>query len=295
MNPATLLKGAVDIHVHCTPDVVPRSQDVFDLARSARQAGMAGLLLKEHTTSTVGRVYALNRFFDGAPRFFSSIALNPPLGGINPAAVESAIRAGVDVIYFPTYGASHHIAVWGAGKPPTAFPLPERYEPEKIAAANAAELKPGCDEILRMIAAHGKVLATGHVSPAESMTLLKRAKEAGVRRMVVTHASESVTAMPPELQLEAVRMGAVIEHCFFAATPLCPDPVRLEEIRDQVRHVGVEHVILSSDFGQVGNPAPVEGFGHYLEKMSRLGFSAEEIRIMSTVNPLRLLTGQSRL
>jgi hypothetical protein len=295
MNPENLLKDAIDIHVHSAPDVVPRAQDVFDLALSAKEAGMAGVLLKEHTTATVGRAYALNRFFNGRPRFFSSIALNPPVGGINPSAVASAIRAGVDVVFFPTYGAAHHIALWGAGKPPTAFPLPERYEPIRITAENNRDLKGECVEVLRMIAAGGKVLATGHLSPAESMALITTARELGVVRIVVTHASESVTAMSIDLQKEALRMGALIEHCFFAATPLCPDPVRLEEIRDQVRGVGVENVILSSDFGQAGNPPAVAGFGHYLAKMHRLGFSAEEIRRMVCENPLRLLTPRSDL
>jgi len=32
-----LLKGAIDIHVHCGPDLYPRIQDAFELARAARQ------------------------------------------------------------------------------------------------------------------------------------------------------------------------------------------------------------------------------------------------------------------
>ena len=119
-----LLKEAFDIHVHCTPDVIARVQDLGQLAGSVAEAGMGGMLIKDHTTSTVGRVYALNRMRPQGCRFFSALALNPPVGGINPSAVESALREGADVIYFPTYGAKNHIAIWGAGKPPTAFPLP---------------------------------------------------------------------------------------------------------------------------------------------------------------------------
>ena len=51
----SLLKEAYDLHVHCSPDVVPRAQDIYDLAVAASEAGMAGIGLKDHTTSTVGR------------------------------------------------------------------------------------------------------------------------------------------------------------------------------------------------------------------------------------------------
>ena len=140
-----------------------------------------------------------------------------------------------------------------------------------------------------MIADHNPVLATGHLSPEESLKLIKKANQMGCKRIIVTHASESVTKMSLSQQKEAVKFGAYIEHCFFAVTPSCPNPISLEEIRDQIRYVGVEHVILSSDFGQINNPPPVAGFGHYLEKMKQLGFSKSEIRQMVRVNPKSLI------
>src|SRR6056297_1923594 len=88
------LQGAYDLHVHCSPDVVPRIQDVYDLAAAASAAAMAGVGLKDHTTSTVGRCHTLNRLYPTGPRFYSSIALNPPVGGLNPSAVEAALQSG---------------------------------------------------------------------------------------------------------------------------------------------------------------------------------------------------------
>ena len=124
MSTSQLLKNAYDVHVHASPDVIPRAVDLAQLYFEAEKAGMAGILIKDHCTSTVGRAAALNQMGRGNCRFFSALALNPPVGGLNPTAVEASLRAGVDVIYFPTYGAAHHVAIWGAGKPPTAFPLP---------------------------------------------------------------------------------------------------------------------------------------------------------------------------
>jgi hypothetical protein len=284
-----LLHGAYDIHVHASPDVVSRHIDVVQLAKAANEQKMAGLLIKDHTTATTGRAYVLNRLAKGTCRFFSSLALNPPVGFINPTAVESALRSGTDIIYFPTYGAEHHIKKWGLGKPPTAFPIPAEAKRGFSLLDEAGRVRGGVDAVLRLIAAHDAVLATGHLSPAESLELIKQAKDIGVSRIVVTHPSESVVDMKPAQQKEAAQMGAMIEHCFFAVTDSCPGKTQLEELRDQVRYVGISSCILSSDFGQVENPHPVEGFAQYLGKMMELGLSADELRVMTHDNPRKLL------
>ncbi len=284
-----LLQGAFDLHVHAVPDVVPRAQTLPELARAAAQYGMAGLLIKDHTAPTVGRCFTMNEMSPGSVRFFSALALNPPVGGLNPCAVESALRKGTDVIYFPTYGAKNHIAIWGAGKPPTAFPLPTPdYSGLSILDENG-KLHQDSEAILRLIARHDAVMATGHLSPVESLLLLRSAVDFGIQRLLVTHVSESVNAMSLEQQKEAARLGAFLEHCFFAVTDSCPKSVSLDWIAEQIRFIGVENVILTSDFGQVSNGPPVEGFCFYLGKMKRLGFSDEELRTMIQGNPRKLL------
>lgn len=287
-----VMRGAYDLHVHASPDVVRRSQNLTELSKSALQAGMEGIVIKDHTASTVGRCFVLNQTHRGRIRFFSTLALNPPVGGLNPIAVEAALRAGVDMIFFPTYGAKNHITRWGLGKPPTTFPVPD-YDFEGIGIIDEGQkLLKECEIILKMLAKFDAVLATGHISPEESLELLDMAVRHGVRRMVVTHASESVVAMTLEQQREAVKMGALIEHSFFAMTESCPNPVPLEMIYEQIREIGVAHVILSSDFGQTSNPSPVEGLAFYLEKIGELGFSDEELGIMTHDNPRRLVSGR---
>ena len=252
MNTGQLLEGAYDIHVHASPDVIPRAMDLAQLCFEAENAGMAGMLIKDHCTSTVGRAAALNLMGCGICRFFSALALNSPVGGLNPTAVESALRAGVDVIYFPTYGAAHHIEIWGAGRPPTAFPLPtHRFEGITILDENKA-LRAEVVEILHLIVKYGAVLATGHISPQESLELLKQGRELGIERMLVTHASESVSAFSEEQQQAAVTLGAMVEHSFFAATSSCPSPVTLEKMRDMIQAVGVAHVV----FAQISDRRP---------------------------------------
>lgn len=110
--------------------------------------------------------------------------------------------------------------------------------------------------------------------------------------MAVTHASEAVTPMRVDKQKKAVSLGALIEHCFFAVTESCPGAIALENIASQIREVGVENVILSSDFGQPANPKPVEGFAFYVDKMRGLGFKDEELSVMISENPKRLLSNR---
>jgi len=48
-----LLKGAVDIHVHTSPDVFDRKLDDMEAVEQAQKAGLKGLVLKNHLFPTV--------------------------------------------------------------------------------------------------------------------------------------------------------------------------------------------------------------------------------------------------
>jgi len=290
MKKEKLLKGAFDIHVHCAPDMVPRSQDLVQLSRSAMKAAMSGMLIKDHNTTTIGRVHIINQLSPSNIRFFSSLVLNTSVGGLNPIALEAALRAGTDMVFFPTYSARNDVETMESGSHPDDL-LPHSSQGKGISILDDNDqLKPVCETILKLIARYDAVLATGHISPEESLALLKAARKNSVQRMIVTHASEYLTSLSLEQQREAVSYGAFIEHCFFAATESCPNPLLLDDMEEQIRALGIEHVILSSDFGQTENGPVVEGFQYYLNKMVNLGFNSEELRVMIMENPKYLLT-----
>src|SRR5688500_16551258 len=81
------IRGVVDLHVHSDPDSVPRSIDAIDVAKLARSRGMRALLLKNHYESTASLAYIVRKEAPGI-EVFGGIALNRPVGGINPAAVD---------------------------------------------------------------------------------------------------------------------------------------------------------------------------------------------------------------
>mgnify|MGYP005841092929 CR=1 FL=1 len=285
----SLLVGAYDIHIHASPDVIPRAQDWFSLARDAHDAGMAGLVVKDHTSSTAGLAHALNALYATGPRLFGALVLNESVGGLNPYAVEAALREGVAIIYFPTYTSAHQIATRPDAFAP-AYPRPRRdYAGIRVLDADGA-LHPEVVEIVDLIGAHDAVLATGHVSADEALALVRLGQRRGVRRMVVTHATAGMSVAQ---QREAVACGAMIEHCLQWAAPWEGAHARLRVIRDQIEVVGVEHAIVSSDFGQAANGPVVAAFARYLGALRDEGLCEDSIRTMIVDNPRRLLDGRS--
>ena len=125
------------------------------------------------------------------------------------------------------------------------------------------------------------------------MALLQAAATLGVKHMVVTHASQSVPNMSLADQKAAVGFGAFIEHCFLAVTECCPGTIPLPSIAEQIRAVGYQHVVLSSDFGQPANGAPIEALGRHVGRLHDLGFGEDELRMMLCDNPRRLVGNRS--
>jgi hypothetical protein len=246
----------------------------------------------------VGRVHALNAWLAETPgrfRFFSALVLNPPVGGLNPFAVEAALHEGVDVVYLPTYSSRHQIAVLGPDAFAPTYPRPGRSGMEAggwpgiTVLADSGALQAEVLDILDLIAAHDAVLATGHLSPEEVLAVLAEAQRRGVQRAIVTHASGRTPDLSIAEQREAVRRGAWIEHCLMGI--LRGGEAQVAKILAQIRAVGPEHVILSSDLGQAVNGPVVPGFGRLLERVHRAGLAADEIRQMIVDHPRRLVAG----
>jgi hypothetical protein len=196
----------------------------------------------------------------------------------------------VDAICFPTYAARHQIAVLGPDAFPPAYPRPEGAFTGLSVLDENGSLVPSVLRILALIARHDAALFTGHLSAAESLALLRCAQELGVRRMLVTHASWLVPDMSVDDQLAAVSCGALIEHCLMGTMPGQAHTVPIDRIREQIRQVGHDHVIISSDLGQVANGPVVEGFARCLAALQQAGVAPDEIRTMIHDNPQKLLS-----
>jgi hypothetical protein len=276
-DPARALAGAIDIHVHTLPDDRARSIDAIEMARLARARGMRAIVLKNHYESTAGTVFLVRNVVPGI-EVFGGIDLNLTVGGINAAAVEHMTRVSGGwgrIVWMPTFDAENQVRFSKETRP-------------YVSVSRDGDLLPEVKAVIGLIARHNLVLATGHSSPAEVLLLLREARRAGVRQMVVTHATfQPVLMTVPEMQ-EAAKLGAFIE--FVGGNPEGPNNAkRLDGIADAIRQVGPASSILSSDLGQQGNPLPPDGFGAFVLALRARGFSDDDLDLMSKGNPARLL------
>ena len=97
-----LMEGTVDIHVHFAPDPrVERRSDALDIAESALNAGMRGVVLKSHEYPTHPVAYTVAQMVPGLA-VIGGITLNLEVGGLNPVAVEASANMGGRVVWMPT-------------------------------------------------------------------------------------------------------------------------------------------------------------------------------------------------
>lgn len=277
-DPATrALNGAIDVHVHSSPDDRERSVDAIEAAVMARAHGMRGIVLKNHYDSTVGLVYMVRKQVPGL-EVFGGIDLNLPAGGMNPFAVEhmTQVLGGYGrLVWMSTFDAENQVRVSKENRP-------------FVSVSKNGELLQATKDVIAVIAKHQLVLATGHVSADEGLMLLREGRRLGVQHMVVTHAMNPPILMSVSQMQEATKLGAFIE--FVGGTMLSADaPARVDRFTDAIRKVGPEFCILSSDLGQKGNPLPADGFAAFIAALRAKGFSDQDVDRMSKQNPARLL------
>jgi hypothetical protein len=276
-NTITVLTGTIDIHVHSDPDSRPRSIDALDVAKLARSKGMRGIVLKNHYDPTGGLAYLVRKEVPGF-EVFGGIDLNLTVGGINPTAVAhmAEVSGGWGrFVWMPTFDSENQV----------------RYSKENrpfVRVSRNGELLPEVKEVVALIAKHRLVLATGHIAPAEALSLLDEARRQRVQHMVVTHAmNEPVLMTIPQMQ-QAAKYGAFIE--FVGGSLATADAAaRMDRFADAIRKIGPESCILSSDLGQKGNALPPDGFAAFISALRARGFSEQETDTMSKRNPARLL------
>ena len=290
VNDAPSLAGVIDLHAHVAPETAAlnfqRSLDAIQAAQIARIYGMRGLVFKEHTTETASWAYLVSQMVPGI-ELFGGIVLNRAVGGINPVAVEAMAltRGGRGrVVYMPTVDAEYR------SNPGT---------PGKVPVSRNGQLLPEVQEVLKVVAKHDLGLSTGHVSPEEVLMLVRAAKAAGVNKIYVQHPNHGGLVMSMAQMKEAVRLGAMIEIVLSGEgfTGGGPKVVNAENpVMDygpqklaDIRALGPENVVVTSDLGQPGRVTHADAFQIALAVLAKEGFSQAEIDMMTKTNPARFL------
>jgi len=289
-----LLRGAIDTHVHISPDVVGRKIDDLSLARRCLELGLGGFLMKSHYTSTAERASVVRAAVSGV-EVLGSLTLNRAVGGMNPVAVEIAAREGARTVWLPTVDSeneSHEETQFPEGaKVPVWMELQRELrasgieiEPVRVVDEDGTVL-PETRSVLRTIARNGMLLATGHVARDEIFATVDAAVEEGVRDIVITHPDFPSQSLSFDDQAALADKGALLERCF--TTPYTGKST-WQHIFDAIRATGVERSVLSSDLGQTANPSVEDGLGLMADKLLEAGFSEEEVQVMAVRNTRRV-------
>ncbi|MCF8084282.1 MAG: hypothetical protein K9M96_14415 [Deltaproteobacteria bacterium] len=291
-----LMIGACDLHIHAGPDVVPRQQDLLEVAEQASEAGMKALAIKDHNTVTADRVNLAKKFVSKDLMLLGGIVLNYAVGGFNVEAVDQALRLGAKIVWMPSMDSCLTIEkVHVSQATPWLLPFVKLRQPEKGLTVldqwpSGENLKPEVRDILKLIAENDAILDTCHLSAHECKVLIDGAVDVGVKKIIVTHPNCSVNPMTIDEQKSLITKGDQIylNYAFLPCMPLF-DRQHPRIIAEMMNGVGFDRCMLFSDFGQMVNPPPVEGYQMFIASLLAMGVGEKEIQKMASKNPARLL------
>jgi len=280
--------GVIDMHVHPDPDVFGRALDDAELAMGARRKGMRGIVIKNHVVPTADRAAIVMRQVPGI-EVWGGIVLNKAVGGINPAAVEWMHRMSGGrgkMVWLPTFDSDKHVKTLvnkdGSG----------------LVVAPGGKTTPEMDQVLKIVARENLVIATGHVHAEEVLAVAKRAKELGVKNILVTHGLTNIPGLTMAQAKEVVQMGGMIEICYlqFLTGPNAQyawmkhwEQVGTDKVVEAVKALGADGIVLSTDLGQQGMMMPPDGIENAIGALRAAGISQEDIDKMMKRNPAKLL------
>lgn len=274
-----ILEGSYDLHIHPIPSHVPRCLDDFELVEQAASYQMAGVMIKNHYESTAARAALVNRRMSHlCTRAYGGVVLNWPAGGLNPYAAESALKLGASFVWMPTRDSAHCLK---SGDMPGDFFT----RPGISVIDEEGKLLPVVYDIFDVIKKYDAVLATGHLSPAESMMLCKAGRKAGIH-MVLTHPEWERTQIDAASQKEMADLGVWIEKNWYN---IAEGNCSAEQMAANIKAVGAHRIFLATDRGQAGKETPVEGYIRFIKVLHDQGIPTEDLITMAQKVPAELL------
>lgn len=268
------LNGIIDMHVHTAPDIRKRPYDDFELTEAAVRVGARAIVIKCHHGATMTRAFMANEYnrimHHNTNNFtmLGSITLNYDVGGLNPTAVETALKLGAKVVWLPTTHAANQLKKNGKTGGIQCLFKGKIVEPLK--------------EIFKMVKDYNVVLATGHLSPDEIFAVVDQAKAMGIGKIVITHPEFWVVGLSHKEQAQLVKdYGVYLERCY--AQPMGGGVYKknLEDNLKIIKELGCKNIIISTDSGQMENPLWEKALLEYLQYLYCNGITKDELGIMT--------------
>lgn len=287
-----LLEGAIDLHFHGYPeitfDTTSTYSDIENL-EMAKKAGVRGIVVKSHFWPTIDKVFYLKKMVEGID-IFSSITLNPLVGGVHGYVAEAAAKQGARVVWLPTWQSSYDLEKNGMcrfmeSKVPH---MPHMGAEEGITLCKDGKLIEGVMEVFDVAKEYALVIGTGHISPMEALAVSKEAKAQGFKKLIFTHPLVPAPGAQMELMKEFVKNGGLIEFTFLPTMPH-RQKVRVDNIAKAIQELGAENCVMSSDCFYTWSPYEYEMLLLFISCMLENGIPEDSIRTMIAENPERML------
>lgn len=278
MYDKSLLKGAIDIHIHVGPEAYKtRKFSEYELAKDILDNGAYGAVIKTHSFETASRAALVNQQIPGV-HLFGGLVMSYEVGGLNPQAVRAVASLGGKVIWLPTLDSVHERKAMGKSG--------------GIVCTQDGRTVDALDQVLKAVADTGMVLATGHIAWQEQLIAVKRAKELGVEKIIVNHPALFRTGMPVDAQKALLEYDGVFLERNYGGSRLPESKVfekHFEKNLADILATGVERSIMATDLGQPSNPGWSDGFAEYIDYMRTHGLTDAQIKTMIQTNPKTLL------
>lgn len=295
MDYRTILQQAIDLHIHIGPEIIPRKFTLPTLV-DYEKGKLKGVGVKNHFFPTVAMEKSLAQ--DGSPFVVNSVVLNHYVGGFNPDIIRASAELSEKpiIVWFPTLHTEKFLQS-------QTFEIPEEWiDPnirKRLSLRPTQHIKPltifdgdnsitkEVRDVLCAIKESGAILATGHLSWQESYELVRFSVEnIGIEKIIITHPVYQKIDMPITAQKELAKAGALIEHCY---SMYSIDNIPIDVIAQQIKDVGAEHCIVSSDVGQTFSKSPSEALTDFMFLLEQEGVTEQEIKTMLIKNPGRLV------
>jgi Family of unknown function (DUF6282) len=289
-----MMQGVIDIHLHAAPCLLDRPFDEVEIARQAREAGYAALVLKSIFVPNADRIEIVRQLVPDLP-LFGGIVLNHTVGGVNPEAVAAAIGFGAKVVWLPTVHAANHIKYFGTARYPwqkqKGFDRKNEIKGIRL-LDQRGELIPEMIEIIEIAHATRLIISTGHVASDEIFAVLRHADRIGYDKIVVTHVGWHATDWSDDDLLRMHDLPCTFE---FTINPCMPARQQASPkiFAKRMLMLGTDRCVAATDLGQHDTGHPIDGFRMWLRILRENGLSDDDIDRAARRNPARLLDLQA--
>jgi len=295
MDYKKIIRQAIDLHVHIGPEIIPRKyQNVEELIKD-QKGKIGGVGIKNHFFPAISSVK------NKKIKIINSVTLNNYQGGFNSEVARACaeISDSPITVWFPTISADNFLEKqeyeldkkWIDPKLRNKSSLKKAEEVKGLNIFDkSGKIKNEVIRVLKIIKKYNAILATGHISWQESFELVKKAKEIGIEKIIITHPIYQKIDMPIERQKRLTETGAYIEQCY---SMYSIDKIAIKKIAEQIKYLESKNCIISSDVGQVFSKAPSEALKDFIVLLEKEGLEEKDFKKMLIDNPEKLIDTSS--